>query len=750
MGWLLALLPAAVFAFFVAQLPALAERGALLQVLPWVPGLAVNLTFYLDGLSLLFALLISGIGTLIVIYAGGYLKGHPQLGRFYLYLLFFMGSMLGVVLASNVVTLFIFWELTSFSSYLLIGFTHESERSRKAALQALLVTGLGGLAMLAGLVLVALIGGSFELSELIGLNLTQHPLYLGALTLVLAGAFTKSAQFPFHFWLPGAMEAPTPVSAFLHSATMVKAGVYLLARLHPAMGGTQAWEWLVGGVGAATMLLGALLALTHTDLKRLLAYTTMMALGTLTMLLGLGSYLAIEAMVVFLTVHALYKAALFMVAGALDHETGTRDVLQLSGLARRMPLTFTGAAVAALSMAGLPPLFGFVGKEIIYEGALAFSNLPWLVAATAVAANMAVVAVAGIVALKPFVGPLKETPKAPHEGPVSLWLGPLTLGASSLLFGLLPALVGSVVLVRAASSVYGEPLSFELALWHGFNLPLMLSVVTIAGGVVLYRYWPRLRAALASFDDLMGEEPRRIYEGLLEHLNAVAAWQTRTLQNGSLRRYLFLIIASTLLLTGVTMLVKGGFGFPEVGAVTSYASFYEWVLAILCLLGSVFVVLARSRLAAVAALGIAGYSLALLFVLFSAPDLALTQLFVETLSVIILTLIIIHLPQLLRDDEMHDSKRPVVRDVSVSVLAGLLITALVWSVTSLPLDRAVPAFYEANSYKEAEGRNIVNVILVDFRALDTLGEITVLALAGVGVLTLLKLRASAPNREQRK
>jgi multicomponent Na+:H+ antiporter subunit A len=753
-GWVLALLPAAVFAFFVGQLPALAEQGALLQVLPWVPGLAVNLTFYLDGLSLLFALLISGIGTLIVVYAGGYLKGHPQLGRFYLYLLLFMGSMLGVVLASNIVTLFIFWELTSFSSYLLIGFTHESERSRKAALQALLVTGLGGLAMLAGLVLVALIGGSFELSEVIGLNLTQHPLYLGALMLVLAGAFTKSAQFPFHFWLPGAMEAPTPVSAYLHSATMVKAGVYLLARLHPAMGGTQAWEWLVGGVGAATMLLGAALALTHTDLKRLLAYTTMMALGTLTMLLGLGSHLAVEAMVVFLTVHALYKAALFMVAGALDHETGTRDVMRLSGLARRMPLTFAGAAIAALSMAGLPPLFGFVGKEIIYEGALAFSNLPWLVAAAAVAANMAVVAAAGVVALKPFVGPLKETPKAPHEGPVSLWLGPITLGVSSLLFGLLPALVGSAVLVRAASSVYGEPLSFELALWHGFNLPLLLSVVTLAGGVGLYRYWPRVRAALASFDDLVGEEPRRIYEGLLEHLNAVAAWQTRTLQNGSLRRYLLLIVASTLLLTGVTMVVKGGFSFPEVGMPASPTSFfesdYEWVLAILCLLGSVFVVLARSRLAAVAALGIAGYSLALLFVLFSAPDLALTQLFVETLSVIILTLIIIHLPQLLRDDEMHDSKRPVARDATVSVLAGLLVTALIWSVTSLPLDRTVPAFYEANSYKEAKGRNIVNVILVDFRALDTLGEITVLALAGVGVLTLLKLRASAPERERRE
>lgn len=746
-GWLLALLPAAVFAYFVQQIPVVLAQGGVLQGLEWVPGLAVNLTFYLDGLSLLFALLVSGIGTLIVIYAGGYLGGHPQLGRFFLYLLFFMGSMLGVVLASNVVTLFIFWELTSFSSYLLIGFLHENERSRKAALQALLVTGLGGLAMLAGLVLLAFMGGSFELSELITMNLTEHPLYLGALLLILAGAFTKSAQFPFHFWLPGAMEAPTPVSAYLHSATMVKAGVYLLARLNPALGDTGAWLWLVGGFGAATMLVGGFLALAHTDLKRLLAYTTMMALGTLTMLIGLGTHLAVEAMVVFLMVHALYKAALFMVAGSIDHETGTRDVTRLSGLRRAMPLTFAGAAVAALSMAGLPPLFGFVGKEIIYAGALDFPNLPWLIAGSAVVGNIAVVAVAGLVALKPFVGPLGKTPKKPHEGPPSLWLGPVVLGVSSIVFGLLPALVGPTLLVGAASSVYGEPLTFELVLWHGFNLPLLLSVVTVTGGVLTYLLWPRLRAAAGAFDDLFGEGPRRTYERILDGLNALASWQTLLLQNGSLRRYLFLIVAATVLLTGTTMLLKGAFGFSLPAEPISY---YEWVLAVLCLAGSVFVVLARSRLAAVAALGIAGYSLALLFILFSAPDLALTQLFVETLSVIILTLVIIYLPQLMKADEMRDRRRPVVRDVIFSVLSGAIVTALIWSVTSTPLDRTIPSYFEANSYEAAEGRNIVNVILVDFRALDTLGEVVVLALAGIGVLTLLKLRSAAPKEHEER
>jgi multicomponent Na+:H+ antiporter subunit A len=744
--WLLALLPAAIFTYFVMLIPVIQAQGSRLEVYPWVPGLAVNLTFYLDGLSLLFALLISGIGTLIVIYAGGYLAGHPQLGRFFLYLLFFMGSMLGVVLASNVITLFVFWELTSFSSYLLIGFLHESERSRKAALQALLVTGLGGLAMLAGLVLLALMGGSFELSELIlQRDLSEGPLYLGALLLILAGAFTKSAQFPFHFWLPGAMAAPTPVSAYLHSATMVKAGVYLLARLNPALGGTDTWLWLVGGVGALTMLVGGLLALAHTDLKRLLAYTTMMALGTLTMLIGVGTKLAVEAMVVFLMVHALYKAALFMVAGAIDHETGTRDVTLLSGLGRKMPLTFVGALVAALSMAGLPPLFGFIGKEIIYEGALDFDTLPWLVAGTAVVANIAVVAVAGLVALKPFVGPLRATPKKPHEAPASMWLGPIVLGISSIVFGLLPALVGPTLLVGAASSVLGEPFGFELVLWHGVNAPLILSLITVTSGALVYILWRRVRPALGGFDRLFGEGPRGAYEGTLLGLDALAGWQTRTLQNGSLRRYLFLIVAATVILTGGTVVLKNGFGFGLSGAPVSY---YEVVVALLCLAGSVSVVLARSRLAAVAALGLAGYSLALLFVLFSAPDLALTQLFVETLSVIILTLVVIYLPQLMRRDKMDDRGRPVVRDALFSVAAGALVTTLIWSVTSAPLDRSIPAFYEATSYLGAEGRNIVNVILVDFRALDTLGEILVLALAGVGVLTLMRLRSTTPRPPQ--
>jgi len=751
-GWLSALLPGALFVYFLTLLPRATGGEGLRQSVAWVPGLEVNLTFYLDGLSLLFALLITGVGALILVYAGGYLKGHPQLGRFYLSLLLFMGSMLGVVLASNVIAFYVFWELTSFSSYLLIGFAHEGERARKAALQALLVTGVGGLAMLAGLILLALMGGSFEFAALISQEgLAGHPFYVGALLLLLIGAFTKSAQVPFHFWLPGAMEAPTPVSAYLHSATMVKAGVYLLARLNPALGDTALWLGLVGGVGAVTMLVGALLALPQTDLKRLLAYSTVMALGTLVFLIGLGTEEALEAAVVFLLIHALYKAALFMVAGSLDHETGTRDATRLSGLGRLMPLSFAGALVAAASMAGLPPLFGFVGKELIYESLLHYPVLPWLLVAAAVLANVAMVAVAGIVAVKPFVGPRGDTPKAPHEAPLSMSLGPLALAALGVLFGLLPATVGPGLLVPAASSVYGAPFSFDLVFWHGLNTALLLSTLTVLLGVALYWTWPSVRARLGSFDALFGEGPRRAYDGVLEGLNSLAAWQTKALQNGLLRSYLFTLVTVTVVLTGATLLLKGGFAVPQPDDRVAY---YEWGLALLILAAGFFIVSSRSRLASIAALGVVGYGVALIFVLFSAPDLALTQLFVETLTVIIMTLVVVYLPHLVRraggasaPREGARKGRGRVRDAVVASLAGVLMSALVLSVTSSPLDRSLPRFFEANSYLEAEGRNIVNVILVDFRAFDTLGEILVLAIAGVGVLTLLKLRSSI--REER-
>ncbi len=745
-GWLLALVPAGIFAYLLTFVPEVRTGETVTQVTPWVSGLDITLAFYLDGLSLIFALLISGIGTLIVIYGGGYLKGERHLGRFYLYILLFMASMLGLVLTSNLISLFIFWELTSLTSYLLIGYNHASEKSRKAALQALLVTGIGGLALLAGLVLLAFMGGSFELFELLTAPgvVQEHPWYLGALILVLAGAFTKSAQFPFHFWLPSAMEAPTPVSAYLHSATMVKAGVYLLARLGPVMGGTEVWLYAVGGFGLATMLIGSYLALCHTDLKRLLAYTTVAALGTLTFLIGLGTPEAAKAMVVFLLVHALYKAALFMVAGSIDHESGSRDVEEVAGLGRIMPLSFAAALVAAASMAGIAPLLGFIGKELVYEAVYDFARFGWFLTLIAVLANVAVVAVALIVGLRPFIGRFRA-PKGDkvHEAPPSMWLGPILLGGLSLGFGLFPATVDAALLVPAASAVLGEATTFYLALWHGFNVVLLLSVVTVVAGALLYFAWERLRPGMVGFDRAFAGVPERGYELSLEAMNWVAKVQTRLLQNGQLRVYLMVIVAVSLLLVGGTLFIRGGL----VGRL-ELSGFYlfEWLLALAVLVGSLVVATTRSRLAAVAALGIVGYAVALIFLLYGATDVAITQFFVETLTVILLMLVLMALPKV----SLNVTPRGRWRDASLAVASGALLTVLVLGVTSLPFDTRLSEWFAEASYPLAQGRNIVNVILVDFRALDTLGEIIVLVVAGVGVYGLLELRAHLKEKGTRE
>jgi multicomponent Na+:H+ antiporter subunit A len=420
-GWLLALLPLSLTIFFLSSGAAVLERGRLVSGVAWSPELGVSMSFALDGLSLLFALLICGIGALVLVYAGGYLAGHPQLGRFYAFLLLFMGAMLGLVLADNLLVLFVFWELTSISSFLLIGFNHERPEARAAARQALLITGGGGLALLAGLILLGFAGGSFELSELLarGALMDGHPLYGAVLVLVLAGAFTKSAQFPFHFWLPSAMEAPTPVSAYLHSATMVKAGIYLLARLNPLLGGTDAWLFSLGGVGGATMLVGGILALYQTDLKRILAYTTVSALGILVLLLGIGTEEAIIAAMAFLLAHGLYKGALFMIAGIVDHETGVRNVEKLGGLWRSMPITAGVAVLAALSLAGFGPVFSFIAKELLFETALHAERFGALLIGTTVAASAVFVAEGLIITARPFFGPTQSL-KLVHEPMPSL------------------------------------------------------------------------------------------------------------------------------------------------------------------------------------------------------------------------------------------------------------------------------------------------------------------------------------------
>lgn len=730
-GWLLAVLPVGLVIYFAQFLGPLTEGKTLVTSDRWVPSLGINLSFHLDGLSLLFALLISGIGALVLIYAGAYLKGHPQLGRFYAYILMFMASMLGVVLADNVITLFVFWELTSVSSYLLIGFDHEREAARAAALQALLVTGLGGLALLAGLVLLGHVGGSWELSVLLGRGeaIRSHSLYQPILLLILIGAFTKSAQFPFHFWLPAAMEAPTPVSSYLHSATMVKAGVYLLARLHPALGGTDDWHYAVTLAGAMTMLVGAIIALRQHDMKQLLAYSTVSALGMLMLLLGLGTILSIKAAMVFLVVHALYKGALFLIAGAVDHETGTRDVRQLGGLRPMMPITTVAGVLAALSMAGLPPMLGFISKELIYEAKLQAPQAGWLITLAGVIANIWIVAVAITVGIRPFLGSATKTPNQPHEAPFSLWLGPVILAGLSFILGLLPDALGQALLSPAAGAVRGEPTEIKLALWHGINPVLALSVQTVLCGLVVFAVrhqmqrlpWPRMFTGA------------NVYKLSLELLNAVARVQTRAVQTGYLRFYLLMLIVTTVGLGGYTLIdrveLNQQSGWSDIRA-------HEWMIAIMILTATVMVVRASSRLVAVAALGVIGYGVAVIFMLFGAPDLAITQFTIETLAVILFVLVLYRLPRL----AALSSPAARVRDAVVALAAGGLMTMLVVAASGVWRPAPLTEYFAQNSLLLAHGRNVVNVILVDFRSLDTLGEITVLAVAAIGVYALLRLR----------
>ncbi len=744
-GWLLALLPAGLAVYFASLLGSVAHGEAIMVSRPWATGLGINLSFYIDGLSLLFAFMITGIGALVIIYAGSYLAGKPQLTRFYTLVLMFMASMLGVVLAGNLITIFVFWELTSLTSFLLIGLDHDRPGARAAALQALLVTGGGGLALMAGLLLLGQIGGSLELAALLsnGGAVREHALYLPALLLILLGAFTKSAQAPFHFWLPNAMEAPTPVSAYLHSATMVKAGVYLLARLSPLLGGTDEWHYLVTGAGILTMLLGALLALVQTDLKRILAYSTVSTLGALVLLLGLDTTLSVKAAMLFLLVHALYKGALFLVAGILDHETGTRDIRRLGGLARAMPITAAAAVLAALSMAGLPPMLGFINKELLYEAKLQAPRAAGLVTAAGVAANMALVAVAGMVSLRPFFGRRGDPPKKPHEAPLALWLGPVVLAGLGLLNGLLPEALPSTLVSAAASAVRAQPTEIELALWHGVSPILALSVLTVVVGAAIYVGREALYRVLARFApwviSLLRHAghwgPQRGYDLALRGLNSVAGAQTRILQSGYLRYYLIITILTTVGLAAFALVTRGGVAWsPEAN---TDVRFYEVLVGLLILAATVVAISSSSRLTSVAALGVVGYGVALIYTLFGAPDLAMTQFAIETLTVFLFVLVLYRLPRFARL-----TARPArVRDAVVALSAGALMTVLVLVTTAMPMESRLSPFFAENAVPLARGRNIDNVILVDFRGLDTLGEITVLSVAAIGVFALLGLRS---------
>jgi multicomponent Na+:H+ antiporter subunit A len=748
-AWLLAAAPALAFAHFASFLPDIAAGEVVTGGYAWVPSLNLSFSWFIDGLSLTFALLITGIGTLIVLYAGGYMKGHPQQGRFLSFLFLFMGAMLGVVLSDSLLMLFVYWELTSITSFLLIGFDHQREASRRAALQALVVTGGGGLALLAGLIFIWNISGTTQLSLLVhgGDILRESPFYLAALMLVLGGAFTKSAQFPFHFWLPNAMEAPTPVSAYLHSATMVKAGVYLLMRLHPVLGDTAAWEILLPFFGGLTMLIGALLAIRQTDLKLMLAYTTLSSLGLLVLLTGFGSPYAIEAAVLYLVAHSLFKGALFMVAGIIDHETGTRDVTKLGGLRKVMPITFAAAVVAALSMGGLPPLFGFIAKEAVYEALVGDNPRAILFLSIAVIGNALMLAIAFAVALKPFVGRIVMTPKYAHEAPLLLWLGPVVLSGIGLLAALLSGVTHAFVSSPMASAIAATPHVVELSLLPHIGVPLALSLFTVALGIMAYTRMNALRSLMTKMLDNIGSGPDKGFDVLLSGLITLSARVTRIVQPGRLEFYVtatFIMIAIALL---APLFIYGE--LPAMPAWPRDIRLHEITFILIAVAGLIAVLTASNRLTAIVALGIQGFAVAVIFLLFGAPDLSFTQFMVETLSVVILTLVMTRL-RLSPSD--HRGLGQKLLDGTVAIACGTGFALFLMRTTQGAFDSNLTDFFNLFSKSIAHGANVVNVIIVDFRGTDTLGEIAVVMITGLAILALIRIRpgpAPSPDDSDR-
>ncbi|WEA61112.1 putative monovalent cation/H+ antiporter subunit A [Rhizobium sp. BJ04] len=742
-AWLLAIAPLLAFLHFLRFLPKIARGETVTGGYAWVPSYHLSFSWFLDGLSLAFALLITGIGTLIVLYAGGYLKGHKDQGRFFSFVFLFMGAMLGLVVSDSFLMLFIFWELTSITSFLLIGFDHEREAARRAALQALVVTGGGGLCLLAGLLLLWNISGVTEMSELMGFGdvVRESPLYLAALILVLGGAFTKSAQFPFHFWLPNAMEAPTPVSAYLHSATMVKAGVYLLMRLNPVMGSTPAWEILLPFFGGLTLVVGTTLAIRQTDLKLQLAYTTVSSLGVLVMLIGFGSEHAVEAAALYLVAHSLFKGALFMVAGIIDHETGMRDITRLSGLMRAMPLTWIIALAAAFSMAGLPPFFGFLAKEEIYTALIGGDVRALTFTAITVFGNALMFSVAFAVALKPFLGQPVETPKHPHEAPVLLWLGPAVLAVLGLLAAVFSGFTHTVLSSPIASAIRQTPVEIDISLSPHLGLPLAFSALTILIGIGVYWQLARVRSAMAVFLHAAGRGPDHGFDLAISGLVRFAGRLMRVLQPGRLQIYVtctFLCLAAILI---VPLVVYGE--LPRPPAWPADVRLHEWAVFLIAAFGLAAVLVARDRLTAIVSLGIQGLAVAIIFLLFGAPDLAFTQFMVETLSVVILALVMTRLRLSPAD------RRPLGRklfDGTLALACGLGFALLLMRATEAPFNDALTTFFNTYSKSIAHGANVVNVIIVDFRGTDTLGEIAVVAVTGLAILALIRIRAGSERK----
>ena len=742
---LLPLIPTGIFAYYLGFIPKIASGASFIQQIEWVPTLGVNFDFRLDGLSMLFMLLITGIGTGIFFYARTYLKGHPYFDRFFGYLFLFMTAMMGLVLSDNMLLLFIFWELTSISSFFLIGFNNDNKDSRKSAMTALTITGMGGFFLLAGLILLGNVAGTYQISELIQYKdrIINNEFYPLILLFIFLGAFTKSAQFPFHFWLPGAMKAPTPVSAYLHSATMVKAGIYLLARFFPSLGGTDLWSYPLMIVGGFTMLYAAIHSLFRIDLKSILAYTTISALGILVFLLGVGTQEAIIAAAVFILVHALYKATLFLVTGIIDHETGTRDITKLAGLRKvLMPVAIAGI-LAALSSAGLPGTFGFIGKDLIYEATLhSKENLMLILTILAVITNTCLVAAGFMAGWKPFAGELPQEYSKLHLPYKSMWIPPLILGTLGLLFGLFPGFIGKWMSLATANSIFGTETNLKLAIWHGsFNTVLILSLVTLGLGILLYIFNKPSEKKVSFLEKFQSISSQSILTGYSNDIIRFSTWYTGKFHNGYLRSYHLKIIlfAEGLLIYKLWMSGPIQIDFDNLTPLTIYE-----VAVVIILLGALLIVVTTpSRLTAVVSMSVIGYCICLMYVFYSAPDLAMTQFTIDTLSTVLFVLVLYKLPGFLN----LASAKQQYRDIVVALGFGAILSIIALKVLYEPIQTQTSDFYGENAYILAKGKNVVNLILADFRGIDTMFETVVLGIAALGVYSLLKLRLKSSEKE---
>jgi multicomponent K+:H+ antiporter subunit A len=703
--------------------------------LQWIPLLGLDITIVLDGLAFLFCLLILGIGLLIILYARYYLSERDSMPRFYAYLLLFMTAMLGIVLSGNLLQIWLFWELTSISSFLLISFWWHKAEARRGARMALTVTGAGGLALLAAFILIGEIVGSYDLAQVLASSelIQQHQWYPVLLILFLLGCFTKSAQFPFHFWLPNAMAAPTPVSAYLHSATMVKAGIFLLARFYPALSGTDLWFVLVSLTGLATLLIGAYLALFKHDLKGLLAYSTISHLGLITLLFGMGTNLSAVAGLFHIINHATFKASLFMAAGIIDHESGSRDMRKLNGLWQFMPITATLAMVAASAMAGVPLLNGFLSKEMFFAETLhqhLLGSLSWVIPVLAtVAAVFSVAYSMRFIHDVFFNGQPKGLTKTPHEPPRYMRVPVEILVALCILVGIFPGfMIGDLLQAASGAVLAGKVPAYSLAIWHGFNVALLMSVLALLGGALLYAY----RKHLFDFQNTLPElDALNSFERLVKQFAARCHRFYQWLDNGSLQRYMTLVLLSFVVLAGIPLtglpMLWGGREELPIDAVNAAGA------AMLLIAAFATVIWHRKRVIALLMISVVGLMVSIAFTRFSAPDLALTQLSVEVVTIILLMLALFFLPH--KTPKQSESSR-VVRDLSIASMVGVIVGSLSYALMTRPF-QTISDFFIANAKTGGGGTNVVNVILVDFRGFDTLGEITVLGIASLGIFKLL-------------